>query len=491
MTREQKVLLAIALGIAALLRLWGVTNLELTHWDEGVYAGFGLGYGPGFRGDPWIIYAPPLYPALVAIGYALLGAQPWVAIAVSGVMGVIGVFVVARLTAAWFSERAGVIAAFLLAFEPIHVAHSRLALTETTFCVMLLAALLFATRALESNRAGDAVRVGAWSGLATLTKFHGFLPLAAYGVFALFRKRPALACVAGFGFLPAAALAAWLIHDTCGFERFAESREQWVNGLRPWTIRQTLEFAWALINDHGSLFFSMNSLIGLLVVLFSKPRPTGPWLGLLTLFLLSIVLCTYRNYARLFVPAFVLLVPFGACFLDGFFSRRPQRFRAWEVGLGIVLIVSMTWREWMRIHEFRGDGYARMGEVVKAQLTADPTAEVVAVAQQAIFPYLGRELSQRVFSINEQEAIDRLEDDVVRYLLVDQDPWRHGRASPFRESLEPRLVEVARVDNPLPAMTLLDRLGPNWRRRTTRGDGRPALDSERCLILYRIDPSPR
>lgn len=485
--------LAIALLLAAALRLWDVGSLELTHWDEGVYAAFGLDYGPGFRGDPWIIYAPPAYPALVAIGYFAVGAAPWVAIAVSGAMGVLGVFLASRLATVWFGPRAGVIAAFLLACEPLHVAHSRLALTETTFCVFLLATLLAATRALESSRAGDAVSVGARAGLALLAKFHGFLPLAAYGVLALVRRRPVLAVVAGIGFLPSALLAAWIVHSTCGFERFAESREQWVNGLHPWSIRQTVEFAWLLATEHSSPASVILAVIGAIAAAFAVPRRDAPWLGLLTLALLAIVLCTYRNYVRLFVPAVVLLVPFAAFAIDRAASRPAWARRAPAlVVVSVALAGALGWRPLLETLRFRGDGYAKMGALLRDELGKDPGAEVVVVAQQSLFPYLGEELAARVFSINEREAIDRLEADAARYLVTDQDPWRHGRARPFRESLAPRLVEVARIDNPLPRATLLDRLGPGWDRtdRAAR-DGRPALDAERFLILYRITPAPR
>lgn len=488
MTRRHHVLLAIAVLLAAILRLVFVTELSLSHWDEGVYAGFGLGYGPGERGDPWIIYAPPVYPVLVALAYRLIAPEPWVAFVVAASMGVLGVAAIARLTAAWFTPNAAVIAAFLLAIEPLHVAHSRLALTETTFCVGLLATLLYATRALETEGTRSAYLTGASAGVATLTKFHGFLPLAAFGAMALLKKRPRQAFVAAAAFLPAVLLAMWLIHTTCGFERFSSSRAEWVNGLHPWSIRQTIEFAHVLLVRESSIWVALLAILGVAAFLLSKSRTKAPLLGVVTLGLFGVVLCTYRNYSRLFVPLVVLAIPFAAFAIDQVASRVGKRWGGLVAGAVVLLIASSGGRALHRAVSFRGDGYARMAERVRTEMAKTRDTVAVAVAQQSLFPYLGAELAARVFSINEAEAVAHLRNDTVRYLITDQDPWRHGRAAPFRDSLSLRLVEIARLANPLHSTIQLDRLESGGGGRPVHAAGDSKLDAERHLVLYAILP---
>lgn len=488
MTRRHHVLLAAAVLLAAILRLVFVTELSLSHWDEGVYAGFGLGYGPGERGDPWIIYAPPVYPVLVALAYAVIAPEPWVAIVVAAVMGVLGVGLLARLTAAWFTPSAAVIAAFLLAIEPLHVAHSRMALTETTFCVGLLATLLFATRALESEGKRSVYFTGAWAGLATLTKFHGFLPLAAFGAMTLLQKKPRKAFAAAVAFVPAGLLALWLVHSTCGFERFSSSRAEWVNGLHPWSIRQTFEFAQILLIRESSIWIAFLAVLGVATFLLSRSRTKAPALGVVTLGLFCVVLCTYRNYARLFVPLVVLAIPFAAFMIDRVASRIGK---PWGGLVACALLVLVAWSGGPALHRtvsFRGDGYARMAEVVRAEMAKTKDSVAVAVAQQSLFPYLGAEIAARVFSINEAEAVEHLQADTVRYLITDQDPWRHGRAAPFRETLSHRLVKIASLENPLHSTIVLDRLESGRRGRVARDADDSELDAERHLVLYAILP---
>jgi len=488
MTRRHHFLLALAMLLAGILRLVFITELSLSHWDEGVYAGFGLGYGPGERGDPWIIYAPPVYPVLVALAYWVIAPEPWVAIAVAAVMGVLGVAAIARLTAAWFTPNASVIAAFLLAIEPLHVAHSRLALTETTFCVGLIATLLCATRALESEGNRSAYFAGAWAGITSLTKFHGFLPLAAFGLLALLKKKPQPAFAAAAAFFPAGLLAMWLIHTTCGFERFSASRAEWVNGFHPWSIRQTFEFAHVLLMRESSIWIALLAVWGVVAFLLSTSRTKAPALGVVTLGLFCVVLCTYRNYSRLFVPLVVLGIPFAAFAIDRVASRVGKRWGGLVAGAVLVLIAASGGRAVIRAVNFRGDGYARMAEVVRAELAKAPDTVAVAVAQQSLFPYLGAELATRVFSINEAEAVDHLRNDTARYLITDQDPWRHGRAAPFRDSFSHRLVQIAILENPLHSTIQLDRLESGGRGRSVRDTGGGEFDSERHLVLYAILP---
>src|SRR4051812_36019722 len=86
-----------ALAVAALtmvgaaLRGWPVGRLGLDHFDEGIYAlagSWSLSPGGLSALSPSLIpYAPPGFPILVGVMYAVLGTSDVAAIAVSQVVG--------------------------------------------------------------------------------------------------------------------------------------------------------------------------------------------------------------------------------------------------------------------------------------------------------------------------------------------------------------------------------------------------------------------
>src|SRR5438105_690430 len=116
--RELTVVLALT-AVGAVIRLWSVGRLGLTHFDEGIYAISGLWVlGPsGLVGiDPMVIpYAPPGFPVLIGISYAIFGVSDLSAIAVSLAAGILTVPVVGWVGRRTFGPGAGAASAALAA----------------------------------------------------------------------------------------------------------------------------------------------------------------------------------------------------------------------------------------------------------------------------------------------------------------------------------------------------------------------------------------
>ena len=177
---RREVLVVITLtAIGGLLRLWSFGRLGLSHFDEGIYAASGLWIfsRDGILGlDPsTIAYAPPGFPFLVGLSYFVLGAGDLPAILVSIVAGTLTIPAVAWLAHRTFGSGAGGVAAAFAALSGAHVAFSRMALTDVSFLLAWVLALIQAQRFLERPGAVRALLLGAAVGLAQLFKYNGWL----------------------------------------------------------------------------------------------------------------------------------------------------------------------------------------------------------------------------------------------------------------------------------------------------------------------------
>lgn len=201
---------------AAGFRFAGLGRLGLDHFDEGVYASAGLwSVGPGGLAslDPGLIpYAPPGFPILVGLGYRFFGPSDLAAIAVSIVAGIAAVPVVYALGRKTFGPYFGVAAAGFAAASMPHITFSRMALTDATFVLAWLVAMLAGGGFLEKPGPLRAVALGLAVGAAQLVKYNGWLAGAIVAATACLgpiasrdeRSRGRLAKVFGWGALAAA-----------------------------------------------------------------------------------------------------------------------------------------------------------------------------------------------------------------------------------------------------------------------------------------------
>ena len=166
-------------AIGGLLRLWSFGRLGLSHFDEGIYAASGLWIfsRDGILGlDPsTIAYAPPGFPFLVGLSYFVLGAGDLPAILVSIVAGTLTIPAVAWLAHRTFGSGAGGVAAAFAALSAPTWRSRGWRVTDVSFLLAWVLALIQAQRFLERPGAVRALLLGAAVGLAQLFKYNGWL----------------------------------------------------------------------------------------------------------------------------------------------------------------------------------------------------------------------------------------------------------------------------------------------------------------------------
>ncbi|HET9555422.1 MAG TPA: glycosyltransferase family 39 protein [Anaeromyxobacteraceae bacterium] len=123
-----------------------------------------------------------VYVALWACGPSKLGL-----VLPSLLIGVAGVPVIGLLARRFGGDRAGLLAALLLAIDPLHVDYSRQAVQEVYTTLFGAAGVLTALRFLDGRRAGWAVASGLLFGLGLATKWSVALPLAVTVLWTLWR----------------------------------------------------------------------------------------------------------------------------------------------------------------------------------------------------------------------------------------------------------------------------------------------------------------
>ena len=264
--RREVAAVAFLTAIGAVLRLWGVGRLGLTHFDEGIYALSGLWvHSPrGLGGiDPMIIsYAPPGLPILIGLAYFLgQGPSDTAAIAVSLVAGILTIPVVAWLGRRTFGPGAGAAAAAFAAISGPHVAFSRMALTDATFLLAWLLAIGLGGRFLERPGFGRALAFGLAVGLAQNLKYHGWLAgaIVALGAWPALRgPRRELTRTIGLGLIAAATAAVadlpWIVFIDAhgGYARLLAHQRSYLGGVATWLPHLRTQLAQAVALSGGA-----------------------------------------------------------------------------------------------------------------------------------------------------------------------------------------------------------------------------------------------
>lgn len=190
----------------------------LNYPDEDAYRAYArtLRTEGRFADSPLVANRPPGYPVFLAGCQALLGESRWAHALPQAALGALSCLLLARLGASLGLASSGWAAAWILAFWPHHVAYAPLALTETLFVLLFLAALA-ASAAPPSGR--SAALAGLLWGLAALTRPGVLLlPPLAFGAAALARTAPwrwgAIALAAY-----AATLVPWAVRNAAVLDR--------------------------------------------------------------------------------------------------------------------------------------------------------------------------------------------------------------------------------------------------------------------------------
>lgn len=250
--RREAYAIAVVTLAGAILRLWRIDRLGLTHFDEGIYALSGLWI---FRPhglwdlDPSVIpYAPPGTPIWIGLSYLFLGASDFAAIAPSLVFGLLTIPLVAWIGRRSFGPGAGGAAAAMIAFSGPHIAFSRMALTDVSFLFFWLLAIALGMRYIEKPRIDTSIAFGLAVGLAQNLKYNGILTglivafVAAIDAFvSMINRREsawkrtiawgnAAAIVAAFTYLP------WyrFVERTSGYANLLAHQRGYFKGFAAW-----------------------------------------------------------------------------------------------------------------------------------------------------------------------------------------------------------------------------------------------------------------
>lgn len=339
-------------GFGAGLRFARVSGAGLDHFDEGIYAMVGTwSSSPSGLGslDPGVIaYAPPVFPILVGLAYAVFGISDTSAIVVSTIAGTASIPVVGWIARRIYGPGAGASASGLAAASSAHITFSTMALTDATFLLAWLVAIAAGIHWLDRPKIGRALALGIAVGLAQGVKYNGWLAGAiialAAGSLLWGRARPKFGWTVGT--LAVAALTAiavglpWLgfVERHGGYRALLTHQRSYLGGFDQWWPHLKIQIAQLVALSGGEstrAWSALGSVVGCLAVLGFRPRSAWLlipaivavarpelvwWLGLTMLptslrhpdpsrrlaglawLILSLLTPFYHPYARLWLP---------------------------------------------------------------------------------------------------------------------------------------------------------------------------------------------
>ncbi|MFO0954773.1 MAG: glycosyltransferase family 39 protein [Isosphaeraceae bacterium] len=235
--------------LAAAVRLYGLGRIGLTHFDEGVYAFAGLwSVGAAGLGPDLIPYAPPGFPILVGLSYAVLGVADISAVLASIACGVATVPVAAWVARRTFGPGAGGAAAAFTCLSIAHIAFSRKALTDVPFLLFWMLAIGLGARFLERPGLWRGVVLGLAVGLAQNFKYSGWVAgliviasaVVSLGVDRNSRSRVALLRTFGFGavgiVVAGAVYLPWFLYveNHGGYAALLRHHQSYMRGISSW-----------------------------------------------------------------------------------------------------------------------------------------------------------------------------------------------------------------------------------------------------------------
>ena len=176
-------------GLAGVLR-FATLGVQSYHHDEIVTATRILsgGFGNAMDAVGFSESAPPLYYALAWIWTQLTGTGEFGLRSLSAVAGVATVPVAYLIGLELRGRRAGLMAAALVAVNPMLLWYSQEGRAYALFALLCTVSLLYAVRALRNGRRHDFTLWGVASGLALATHYFAVFPILVEAVFLLRRR---------------------------------------------------------------------------------------------------------------------------------------------------------------------------------------------------------------------------------------------------------------------------------------------------------------
>ena len=200
--------------LAAGLR-FATLGVQSYHHDEIVTASRILrgGFGHAMDAVGFSESAPPLYYAVAWVWTQVTGTGEFGLRSISALAGVATVPVAYLAALELRGRRAGLMAAALVAVNPMLLWYSQEARAYSLFVLLCAVSLLYCVRALRRGRRRDVVLWGVASGLALATHYFAVFPIAAEALWLLRRRRRGSLPGLGIVGLSGLALAPLAVHQ--------------------------------------------------------------------------------------------------------------------------------------------------------------------------------------------------------------------------------------------------------------------------------------
>ena len=363
--------------VGGLLRAYSLGSQGLSHFDEGIYAISGLW--------PWThqfeasqgYFSPPLFPLLIGILELIYGGPSEQAcLQVSWFFGTLTIPAVWLLLRELHFQRGSIVAAWVIAVDPFHATFSRTGLTDSLFCCLLVLSLFASIRALARGGKWQICLACLLIGFTWNTKYHGFYPLILSAPFALnlgWRHGLRRLAIIGVGsfvlYLP------WIIwfHVEHGYGNLIKHQAGYFQGLaalpsnlRVWCLLHgTFDWRWVLgilvaayavlpgatglarsavlfligfglencFHGRPELSFPLFFIIAVIAALTNSRTKLSAVQHLWILIWLTFLPALYTPYARLWLPADVLVLAFAGAgawqYLPELANRRSDNLLSW------------------------------------------------------------------------------------------------------------------------------------------------------------------
>jgi hypothetical protein len=225
-SRSRAFWIVAGLTIGAAVLRFATLGVQSYHHDEIVTASRILrgGFGHAMDAVGFSESTPPLYYALAWVWTQVTGTGEWGLRSLSAVAGVLTVPVAYLVGAELRGRRAGLMAAALVAFNPMLLWYSQEARAYSLLVLFGALSLLWCIRAGRSGGRRDFAWWGVFSGLALATHYFAVFPLLAELAFLL--RRRGRAALGGVGILVAFALALLPL----AYHQMSVGHAEWIAG---------------------------------------------------------------------------------------------------------------------------------------------------------------------------------------------------------------------------------------------------------------------
>jgi 4-amino-4-deoxy-L-arabinose transferase-like glycosyltransferase len=298
------------------------------------------------RPDRFYCTHPPGLPAILALFYRLFG--PCAALMVNPLLSsltLLGLYLLARL---WISEGWALLAAGLMAVNPVANEHALFGFSHAAVAFFLVWGLFFLAQGLKAHSAWWALMAGFFFGFLPAIRYPEGVYLLAAGVFlvlSVFKHQASWRILAAFALGAALPLGALFIRNQAAYGAFwktgyALTHEQSAFGLG-YFLRNSPTYLRKMLGEGGAMTFGL----GVMGLAFLCAHPNERSKSLLLTILIVPITVLYMSWywtpdlqsMRFLLPTFYLYTIAAVWLLAFLVQDRPKR-SAWACALTLLLL---------------------------------------------------------------------------------------------------------------------------------------------------------